>query len=84
MIPHVKSLIEVENEPTLNLLPHSSSIVYRKYKMTLMAMVWQNLGSLMRISSQCLNLKQTNLFQCDTNIKQPLNGSSCFALPREE
>ncbi len=44
MIPYVKSLIEVENEPTLNLLPYSSSIVYQKYKMTLMAMVWQNLG----------------------------------------
>ena len=44
MIPHIKSLVE-EDEPTLNLLPHSSSIVYRKYKMRLMAMVWQNLGN---------------------------------------
>lgn len=42
-LPHVQQL--VQKSPDLDLLPHSSGIVYRKLKKTLRAMVWQNLGN---------------------------------------
>ena len=42
-LPHVQQLLE--KFPDLDLLLHSSGIVYRKLKNTLRAMVWQNLGS---------------------------------------
>lgn len=42
-LPHVRQLLE--QSPNLDLLPHSSSIIYRNLKTTLKAMVWHNLGT---------------------------------------
>lgn len=53
-LPHVIKLLE--DSPELDLLPHSSTIVYRKLKRTLRAMVWQYLGD----CSERMFLKENN------------------------